>query len=910
MTAMGQTRGAAIRPTLKGLGTAQKVAAAFTMLAILIALVSLAGWVLDAPRLYDFGIARQPAWPLTSIGYCLLGAGFLAFGAGRISTANWLLAIVLLIALHTVFEEVTGVRTGLDIVFGGGHADLAGMPGGRPAVSTAAIFALLSIAGLGSARQAETGQPEAASLLPGAALVLGALAIATAAFSTPLSLTSHLLASSLPGALSGIFLAGALIAWHGDLSGLFLFTSHRSNRRARLFITPLVLLFPVIPSLIELWVEQTGLMNPLASEAMVIFLNVLILSVLAYWAINRLARDQTSLSELTQALDGTAVATTTTDGRITHWARGSEELYGFTAAEAVGQNKYALLQSRCQQSWRVGLPQPGEEGSMELVEITKDGREIAVLERRHTFENPRGEPLVVLTLNDITMRVEAMQALQVSQERLALATSAHELGVLEWDVRTGAIEWSPGTEVRLGLPTGALSTFEQWRTMTVTEDVQLTLDTIARAVATQADRFSFRFRLRTPQSGIRYVEGSSRAFYDDEGNLQRTVGVVLDVTEREEREAALRGSEAQLLSVLETVPDAMVVVDSRGTVRRFSATAEAIWGYRAADVVGRNFSMLAPEEERAHYLTALDREGGAVDNQFIGHVVTSVGEGADGRRFPVEVRTGLAEADGTFLFTMFFREISERLAAEERLSGLNAELAHVSRQSAMSELAADLAHELNQPLSATSNFLAAARMLLERGEQLDRAIELLRMGADQTQRAGEIIRRLREFMAKREVDMRAELLDRTVRDAVELVLVGTGQFHIKLSYDLDPAARLIFADRIQVQQLLVNLLRNAIDALRASPQSERMITVGSSLVNDQTVEIFVSDSGPGIPETVLRDLYTRFVTTKEGSGMGIGLSISRRIIEAHGGTLSAENKPEGGAIFRFTLPAMGEVGEE
>jgi two-component system sensor kinase FixL len=291
----------------------------------------------------------------------------------------------------------------------------------------------------------------------------------------------------------------------------------------------------------------------------------------------------------------------------------------------------------------------------------------------------------------------------------------------------------------------------------------------------------------------------------------------------------------------------------------------------------------------------------------VGEVMKGTAEAANGRKFPIEIRTGVARSDGQTLLTCFIRNLSDQIATEERLSELSAEIAHVSRQSAMSELAADLAHELNQPLSATSNFLAAARMLIERGEGMDRVVDLLRMGSEQTQRAGEIIRRMRAFMARGEVEMRTESVERTVRDAVDLVLVGTGQFHIRVNYELDPEAPFMFADRIQVQQVMVNLLRNSMEALRTSGTPERVITISSHKLSDEMIEMAISDSGPGIPVQVLEHLFSRFTTTKgNGGGMGIGLSISKRIIEAHGGTLRAENRPEGGASFRFTLPAVEE----
>jgi two-component system sensor kinase FixL len=185
-----------------------------------------------------------------------------------------------------------------------------------------------------------------------------------------------------------------------------------------------------------------------------------------------------------------------------------------------------------------------------------------------------------------------------------------------------------------------------------------------------------------------------------------------------------------------------------------------------------------------------------------------------------------------------------------------------------------------------------------------RIAELLRLGEEQTLRSGEIIRRLRDFLAKREVEMRAESLDHTVREAVDLVLFGAAQLEIRLSYRLDPAADRIFADRIQVQQVLVNLLRNAVDALRNQPAESREIVIQTRVAGGGMVEVSVADNGPGLPGTLQDQLYSRFATTKSGSAMGIGLSISRRIVEAHGGALVADSRPGGGAVFSFTLPAL------
>jgi two-component system sensor kinase FixL len=884
---------------------AKKLATTLVALATLCSLLALAGWAFDVPALRGFGLNETPIWPLTAIGFASLSLGFLASIAGwdRAAAALWLIPVAM--AIVSLAQTFLGFDLGLDLLLFGKLISLheASHPG-RPGINSSAIFLILAIAGYGG-RVGKWFAGETGSVF--AALALGLVGVAgiLTAFVPPGSIATRLFSVSLPSAFATAALALAYLILHSRLELARLRLRRSGDWRTLRILLPAAVVLPIVPSVLEQLVGDQAPLTPLAVEGLVALTNILIVAFIAYWAVIRVASDQASMVELSQALDHTTVVLTNHEGGITHWSRGCEQLYGWSASEALGHNKYTLLRSHCRldQSAARG---PRFEDGLELVEISRDGREISVLERAHEVENPGRPPVIVLKVTDITQRVTALEALKVSEERLALATSAHELGIFEWDVQSGKLGLSPGTEQRLGLVPGTLTDFESWRAQVEPEDVQLILDTIARSVRDRADKFSYRYRFLQPQGGVRAVEGSARAFYDAEGNLLRTVGVILDVTEREQREAALRRREAQLRSVLETVPDAMVVIDQHSTILQFSTAAETLWGYRAADVLGRPATMLVPAERRALHMATLNHFL-QTGNGIVGEVMTGTAEAADGRKFPIEIRTGVARSDGQVLLTVFVRNLSEQLATEERLSELSAEIAHVSRQSAMSELAADLAHELNQPLSATSNFLAAARMLLERGESSDRVTDLLRMGSEQTQRAGEIIRRMRAFMARGEVEMRTESVDRTVRDAVDLVLVGTGQFHIRVNYDLDPDAPFIFADRIQVQQVLVNLLRNSMEVLRTSGKQERVITISSHKLNDQMIEMRVSDSGPGIPPHVLEHLFSRFTTTKgNGGGMGIGLSISKRIIEAHGGTLSAENRPEGGASFRFTLPAVEE----
>ncbi|MCD2325106.1 PAS domain S-box protein [Sphingomonas sp. IC-56] len=876
--------------------TATYIAAALVFASLLTTLISLSGWIFDIAQLRDFGGGR-PVWPLGAIAFGFVSVGLLLaiFNRPRLACCCW--AVTAAIAGAAIVDATTSLDLGLrDVLFPTLVHKYGYFSRTAPSASIGPTLLLL-FAGIGVGIVARRRlPPEAGSLLAGASL---GMALATGLLVWLAIAGWGKARLSVPTMVVGYFLSIALIVLHSGVGWIRTLSRPGPERQALRLLIPAVSVLPVAPSVVELVVMQLGLLHPFATQLLVVGCNIVIVALVTYWAVNRVAREQGASTELTQALDATTVVLAEPDGTITHWSRGCQRLFGWTEAEARGQNRYVLLRSAC----ALGTPET-DPSVREMLEVCKDGRQIHAIERVLRIEQAGRPPCIVHSLTDITQHVAATEALRASEERLALATAVHGVSVFEGDYATGQIAWSPGAEERLGLQRGSLDTLDMWREQIVPGDLADARENHLRALREHADKVSFRHRLLQRDGGERVVEGSFRLFYDVAGKPLRSIGVVVDVTERDERETALRSREAQLRSVLETVPDAMIVVDECGVVRQFSTTAEKLWGYRADEVIGKPETMLLPEHLREVHQAVLRRflqhgEGA------IGEINVSTAQAADGRRFPIEIRTGVARIDEQFLLTMFVRDISEQLETEERMSDLSADIAHVSRQSAMSELAADLAHELNQPLSATSNYLSAARMLLERGDTSERAIELLRSAVDQTQRAGEIIRRLRAFMARGEVEMRAESVERTVRDAADLVQVGTAHFNIRMAFQLDPEVRFVFADRIQVQQVLVNLIRNAMQALRNSDRPDRLVTISSRKLDDQMVEIAVADNGPGIPTQILENMFTRFTTTKGGrGGMGIGLSISKRIIEAHGGALSAANQAEGGAVFRFTLPMI------
>jgi two-component system, LuxR family, sensor kinase FixL len=361
-------------------------------------------------------------------------------------------------------------------------------------------------------------------------------------------------------------------------------------------------------------------------------------------------------------------------------------------------------------------------------------------------------------------------------------------------------------------------------------------------------------------------------------------------------------AEAHLRSILATVPDAMIVIDEAGSILSFSAAAEKLFGYSEAEVVGKNVKMLMPSPDRDRHDQYLlnYRTTGQRKIIGIGRVTTALHR--DGNTFPIELSVGEAWSDGRRIFTGFIRDLTERQQTLLRLQDLQSELAHVGRVSEMGTLASSLAHELNQPLTAVASYCESARDLLRTDpdpETLDMVREAMDEAATQAIRAGQIVRRLRDFMSHGETERRVESLQRLINEASALALVGSREHGIEVQLSLDPGGDLVFVDRIQVQQVLVNLIRNAVDAMIESPMRRLSIRTAAE---DGFTRVTVDDTGSGIEESIAAQLFQPFVTSKQ-TGMGIGLSICRTIVEANGGRIWFEPRPDQGTAFHFTLPS-------
>lgn len=376
--------------------------------------------------------------------------------------------------------------------------------------------------------------------------------------------------------------------------------------------------------------------------------------------------------------------------------------------------------------------------------------------------------------------------------------------------------------------------------------------------------------------------------------------ITRDITDEAAVRASIEAREQHLQSILATVPDAMIIIDESASITSFSAAAERLFGYQEAELIGRNVACLMPQPDRgrhdeyiAHYLKTGERR-----IIGLGRVVT--GQRRDGSTFPMELSVGEAGEDGQRLFTGFIRDLTAKERDELKLKELQAELVHVSRLSAMGTMASTLAHELNQPLAAVSLYLETIRDMLEPqdGEPFATLRAVMHEAAQETLRAGHIVRRLRDFVARGEVEKSLHDLAHLVGEASQLALVGARERGVRSFFAFDPAATPVLVDRVQIQQVLVNLMRNAIEAMAESPV--RDLRIATTLRDDGLIEVTVEDSGPGVAEDIREQLFTAFASTK-ADGMGLGLSICRTIIEAHGGRIWVERPAGGGARFHFTL---------
>ena len=367
-----------------------------------------------------------------------------------------------------------------------------------------------------------------------------------------------------------------------------------------------------------------------------------------------------------------------------------------------------------------------------------------------------------------------------------------------------------------------------------------------------------------------------------------------DITE------AWRGRDAlqYLASIVESSEDAIIGKTLDGVVTAWNAAAQAMFGYSASEMVGQPITRLLPPDRVDEEAMILDRLRRG--ERLRRHETVRVRR--DGTQFAVALTISpILNAAGTIIgASKIVRDLTAERQTQARIEALQTELAHVARLTTMGQMASAIAHELNQPLTAVSNYAGAlGRVLSATNGEPDRAREIVGRIRQQIARAGEVIRRLREHVAKRATTRQVEDLNRVVTEAVEFGLVGTRHLGVRTVMRLEPSVAPMLLDRIQLGQVIVNLVRNAVEAMEDSETRELTVSTGTA---PGVVEIAFADTGPGILPEIAARLFQPFVTSKV-TGLGLGLSICRELIDAHDGRLTASPGANGGTVFTITLPA-------
>ena len=599
-----------------------------------------------------------------------------------------------------------------------------------------------------------------------------------------------------------------------------------------------------------------------------------------------------------------------TERRIVSWNKGAQNVFGYTAEEAIGHSADLLVPpQRLQEATSAfeGAMEARAVAPFETVRLRKDGSRVDVSINDSPIHDHKGRIIgISSTQRDITDRKRAEQALRASEEKFRqffrevpdycyivspqgeiLDINSAALAALgyKWEEIVGkplATIYAPESHARMK------ELFGQWQRTGLIVNEEMVV------VSRNGER--------------RVVILNVGAERDQDGNIVRSTSVQTDITERKRAEAELHQSQALIGAVFSSLYGNVAVIDPEGTIvtvnEAWTSFAREHNGDPAATGVGVNYLQTC---RRAH----------AAGDRLAGEALAAVESVLEGSRDEVrlEYPCGSASRDRWFEMMVLPLKRPERGAvvahlditahkhAELETQRLHQELSHVARVTMMGELTSSLAHELNQPLTAILSNAQAAQRLLGDGEpDLEELREILADIVADDDRAGEIIQRLRTLLRKGELEFRDLNVNELVRDVARLVRSDAIIKNVSVTLDLAPDLPRVRADRVQLQQVILNLMLNAVDALMSRPATNRKLLIRTGAGTEGTVNVAVRDSGPGIPPDKLEWVFEPFFTTKT-DGMGMGLAIARSILHSHGGRLWAENAPGGGATFTLALPA-------
>lgn len=441
-----------------------------------------------------------------------------------------------------------------------------------------------------------------------------------------------------------------------------------------------------------------------------------------------------------------------------------------------------------------------------------------------------------------------------------------------------------------------------WQRLAAPEYAEIMRDGFLRAAAGEdvpdqhgswQARDGKRFAVHWGYSGLR----------DADGQTQGVVVTGADMRVADRMQAELAESLDRHQAILDTAVDGILTIDGSGLIQSFNRAAERIFGYRAVEVLGRNVSMLMPQPYRAEHDGYLYNYLTTRRKKIIGLGREVEGLRKDGTVFPLDLSVGEVVVSGQRVFTGIIRDITDRRQIEQEARRRQDEMAHMARVHSMGDLAAGLAHEINQPLTAILGFSGACARMIDAGTA-DMALlrDSMQQIARQGERAAEVIRRLRKYVEKGEIEQQPSDLGASVHEVLELLQHELKVNDVRVLTKLPDELPRLLLDRVQIEQVLVNLVRNAVQAMVEARISAPELQIESAVSDAPVgVSVTVRDNGPGFGDSPPDQLFAPFFTTKK-DGLGQGLSICRRIVEAHGGRIWAEQNQPSGAAFSLWLP--------
>jgi two-component system sensor kinase FixL len=354
--------------------------------------------------------------------------------------------------------------------------------------------------------------------------------------------------------------------------------------------------------------------------------------------------------------------------------------------------------------------------------------------------------------------------------------------------------------------------------------------------------------------------------------------------------------------LMDTAVDAIIIIDSEGKILRFNRAAQELFIYTAEEVCGRNVSMLMSDNHSTRHDEYLKRYLDTGDARVIGLVLEETGVKSDGSTFPLKLSVGEVKGDGGSQFISIIHDLSEKRAGEDKVRQLEEQLLHADRLVILGELTAGIAHEINQPLTAIAAYADAGRHLVQRssGGSPENINVICEKIAEQSRRAAEVVQRLRKLVQTGSVSKARHDINIIINNTILLFDYEIQKRLLKLEFFPAKGIDILYVDDIQIQQILINLVKNGLDAIRSSGQKEGRITIHVKKIG-KVVSIEVQDNGSGVSQADRRHLFESFFTTKP-KGVGLGLSICKNIAAAHGGNLRYERPVEGGSRFTLTLP--------